>query len=157
MIGRQIGFTITLYPIRKGWSSKFIKATSYLKNLSWVVLYPNLKIYLKWINYMTAYHYKNYMGVFQCILMNSWTSFAEQNYRYLFHECCLYQPLLHLEWNSYKTPIMNTVRSGLQSGTLFIFFIFWAGLYLSFCHFLLSKSSNFRDCIRVRTLIKPGL
>ena len=31
-----------------------------------------------------------------------------------------------------------------------------SGLYSSFCHFLLNKSSNFRDCIRDRTLIESA-
>ena len=53
--------------------------------------------------------------------------------------------------------LCTTVKSVLQSGTLFIFWIFSAGLYSSFCHFLLNKSFNFRDCIRDRTLIESGL
>ena len=51
----------------------------------------------------------------------------------------------------------STVKSELQSGTLFIFWNFWARLYSSFCHFLLNKSPNLRDCIRDRTLIESRL
>ena len=81
------------------------------------------------------------------VLLKTFSSISDRcnkqlHSKYFYYVLCPVSVLIsHTEAIFYR----YTVHSELESGTLFIFWIIWTGLYLSFCHFLLNKSPNFSD------------